>query len=86
MTKIPERMCVACRVKKEKKDLVRLVVDNGNVVLDQKKQLSGRGFYLCNDEQCFQLLKKKRVLNRLLSRAVSDEEYDLLKESIYAKK
>lgn len=86
MTKVPERMCVACRTKKNKKELIRLVITNGCVELDNKKQLSGRGFYLCYDEACYDQLKKKRILNRLLSRAVPDEEYDRLKENIHEKK
>lgn len=86
MAKVPERMCVACRTKKNKKELVRLVVTKSGVVIDNKKQINGRGFYICHNEECFALLKKKRILNRLLSRAVLEEEYDELRESIDEKK
>lgn len=86
MTKVPERMCVACRTKRDKKELIRLVIHQDKVAIDNKKQVSGRGFYLCNTEECIHLLKKRRVLNRLLSRAVADEEFDELKASINEKK
>lgn len=85
MSKVPERMCVACKSKKEKHNLLRYVIQEGNVVLDNKKHISGRGFYLCNQITCVDLLKKKRILNRVLSRAVTEEEYDALKGNIHEK-
>lgn len=86
MTKTPMRMCVACREKKDKQDLIRLVKTNEGIVYDPKKKVMGRGFYLCRDLKCYELLTKKKVLNKLLSKQVTDEEYSKIKEYIHEDK
>ena len=42
--KIPQRMCVGCREKRDKKDLLRVVrTPEGQLVLDATGKKSGRG-------------------------------------------
>ena len=51
--KIPQRMCVGCREKRDKKDLLRVVrTPEGQLVLDATGKKSGRGAYVCRDPQC----------------------------------
>ena len=79
-------MCVACRERKEKQDLMRFVKTDEGIVLDQTKSINGRGFYLCHNMDCYQLMCKKKILNKMLSRLVTDEEYNKIKEYIDEKK
>lgn len=49
---MPVRMCVGCRKKTEKVELVRVVLTDGEPVADPKGNQPGRGAYLCPDEKC----------------------------------
>ena len=63
---VPIRTCVACRSKKTKKELLRLVLDKDNrIVLDEYQKKKGRGVYLCNDLSCRDKFLKKKGLNRV---------------------
>jgi uncharacterized protein len=56
---------VACRSKKAKKELVRLVLDKNNrIVIDEYMKKNGRGIYLCNDRSCMERFLKNRVFGR----------------------
>ncbi|MBO7564887.1 MAG: YlxR family protein [Clostridiales bacterium] len=58
--KIPVRMCVSCRERFAKKDLIRIVATpDGKVTVDPTGRLPGRGAYVCHDPECM----KKAVEN-----------------------
>ena len=79
--KVPLRKCVSCNERKEKKELIRIVLSDGNPVIDKTSKLNGRGAYLCKDEKCIQNAKKRKSLDRSLEISLSDEFYDnLIKE------
>ena len=60
-SKIPERMCVACRNMKPKTELVRIVkTPDGNVLVDETGKQNGRGVYLCKSHQCVQRAAKNK--------------------------
>ncbi|MFN2615379.1 MAG: YlxR family protein [Actinomycetota bacterium] len=48
----PQRTCVACRQVRPKSELIRLVVSDGDVVVDERKCAPGRGAYVCADGDC----------------------------------
>lgn len=50
--KVPERMCVVCRQMKPKNELIRVVNNNGVVVVDKTGKINGRGVYLCKCKDC----------------------------------
>lgn len=51
--KIPQRQCVGCRTKRDKRDLLRIVkTPEGEIVLDATGKKSGRGVYVCPDPEC----------------------------------
>ena len=78
--KIPQRMCVGCREKRDKKDLLRVVrTPEGQLVLDATGKRSGRGAYVCRDAQC---LKKARALDRMLEVSIPDEVYEALERQM----
>ena len=48
--KIPQRSCIGCGTKKDKKDLIRIVrTPDGDIVLDRTGKKAGRGAYVCDD-------------------------------------
>ena len=62
---VPVRTCVACRSKKPKKELIRLVLDRDNrVVIDEYRKKEGRGIYLCNEISCREKFLRYKGLNR----------------------
>jgi len=53
---VPQRTCIGCRVKKPKEKLVRITLDlKGNIVLNPKKKIQGRGAYFCKSKGKSQL-------------------------------
>ncbi|WP_347550347.1 YlxR family protein [Pseudalkalibacillus hwajinpoensis] len=80
--KIPMRKCVACQEMKPKKELVRVVRSpEGVISIDLTGKQNGRGAYLCNNEECFKLAKKRNALSAHLKAEVTDEIYTYLEES-----
>lgn len=79
----PFRLCFACRKKFKKNLLIRVAkFSDGVLSLDLSQKLPGRGIYVCCNENCFKILKKKRGLAKGLRCAVPDEIYDNLEEVI----
>jgi len=71
--KIPERMCVACRGMKAKKELLRLVrTPEGQLIIDVSGKKSGRGAYICREESCINKARKSRAIERVLSIKVEE--------------
>ncbi len=60
---IPERMCVSCRERKEKKYFYRLLHKKEGYKIDATGKSGGRGIYVCKDPKCIQLLSKNRKYN-----------------------
>ena len=80
--KIPLRKCVSCNERKEKKELVRVVLSETGPIIDVTQKLNGRGAYLCRDEKCILNSQKRKALDRALGITVSDEFYELLKKEL----
>ena len=80
--KIPQRQCMGCRERKEKRDLIRIVRGTDGVVsLDFSGKKNGRGAYLCPDPECLKKAQKARSLERSLEVPIPQEVFDrLLKE------
>ena len=61
--KLPQRQCVGCRERKEKRELIRVVRSpEGGISLDFKGKKPGRGAYLCPDLECLKRARKSRAL------------------------
>lgn len=74
--KIPMRQCVACREKKEKYALARVVrTPSGEVLYDARGKISGRGAYVCRDLRCLEKAVKSRALARALECEIPDEAF-----------
>ena len=76
--KVPLRKCVSCNERKEKKELIRIVISDGIPIIDKTQKQNGRGAYLCRDEKCILNAQKRKVLDRSLEIKTNDELYELL--------
>jgi len=62
---IPIRTCISCNTKRDKKDLVRLILNaDGMVVRDARGKGAGRGAYVCEDASCMRALGTSKRLGR----------------------
>ncbi len=81
--KIPMRMCSGCRESKPKNELIRVVrTPEGNIVIDKTGKVSGRGAYVCKNEECFKKSVKSKALSRALEIAVEDSVLLALEKEI----
>lgn len=77
--KIPLRQCLGCREMKPKRELIRVVRSPvGEIALDFKGKMPGRGAYLCPDPGCLKKIRKSKALERAFSLPIPDEVYDAL--------
>lgn len=81
--KQPQRMCVACREMKNKCDLIRIVrTPEGELFIDDSGKKSGRGVYICANNECFLKARKSKSIERALSKSLSEELWQALKSQI----
>lgn len=79
MKKIPQRTCIVCRKKGDKKDFVRIVrLPQGDFVLDKTGKVSGRGAYICDSAECLENCKKTNALSRAFKQEISKQTYEKL--------
>ena len=77
--KIPQRQCMGCRERKNKRDMIRVVRQtDGTVSLDFSGKLNGRGAYVCPDPECLKKCRKTRSLDRCLEVTIPEEVYERL--------
>jgi hypothetical protein len=81
--KIPMRKCVSCGEQKEKKELLRIVINKEEgILLDVSGKKNGRGAYICNSSKCIDKAKKNKRLNVALESEINSEFYDELKRYV----
>ena len=81
--KIPQRQCMGCRERKEKRALIRVVrCTDGQVRLDFSGKLNGRGAYICPDPACLSKAQKAKALERSLETAIPEEVYERLSKEM----
>ena len=74
MKKVPQRKCVGCGVSTDKSALIRVVRSpEGEVSIDLKGKKSGRGAYICKNEECLKKALKARKFERSLEIKISEE-------------
>ena len=83
MKKQPQRMCVTCKTRRDKKDLLRIVLNaDGSVSYDPTGKASGRGCYLCKNSKCIEEELKAHRISKGLRHGVAPEEIKQLAEDI----
>ena len=81
--KIPMRQCLGCREMKAKKDLIRVVRSpEGELSLDFRGKLPGRGAYVCPSPACLAKVRKSKALERAFSAPVPDDVWDGLEQQM----
>ncbi len=76
----PQRSCVACREKRDKRQLTRVVFVDGGLQADASGKRDGRGAYLCGRRACWALAAKGGLMSKALRRELSDRDRAYLRQ------
>jgi predicted RNA-binding protein YlxR (DUF448 family) len=76
----PQRSCVVCRTKTDKRALTRLVFAQQKLQIDVSGKLNGRGAYLCDNVNCWMLAATQPVMSKALRRELSEDDRDYLRQ------
>lgn len=72
----PQRMCISCRRTDSKRELVRIVRrPDGEIAIDARGKMPGRGAYLCATRTCWFRALEQRRLGPALRTTLTDEQY-----------
>ena len=83
---IPERTCIGCNEKKQKKELIRIVKDKeGNISIDEIGKSNGRGAYICKNIECLEKAIKSKRIEKSFETKISEEIYEDLRGVILDK-
>lgn len=86
MKKIVQRTCMGCNNKKDKRELIRIVINKqGNISIDKTGKLEGRGAYICDNIECLDKVIKTKRLERVLEAKIDEEIYKNLRGVIIDK-
>lgn len=84
--RIPQRKCVGCGALKNKPDLIRVVrspeKDNSEISIDPRGKKSGRGAYICKDENCLKKAVRARRFDKSFEIKVPEEILDTLLQQL----
>ena len=76
----PQRMCMGCNSRKDKQDLIRIVINKeGEITIDKTGKLSGRGAYICDSLECLEKVIKTKRLERTFEININNEIYENLR-------
>ncbi|HOO61569.1 MAG TPA: YlxR family protein [Bacillota bacterium] len=85
--KIPMRMCVTCRERKEKKDLTRIVLSpTGEISVDETGKKPGRGAYVCREGNCMAEALKGHRFEKGLHSPIGSETQEVLAAMVTERK
>lgn len=86
MKSIPQRTCIGCNIKKDKKDLIRIVKNKNNEIsVDKIGKAEGRGAYICDNADCLEKAIRTKKLERVFEMKISEEIYNDLRGVIVGK-
>ena len=86
MKKIVQRMCMGCNTKKDKRELIRIVINKeGDISLDKTGKLAGRGAYICDNIDCLEKVIKSKRLEKVCETKIDEEIYKNLRGVIIDK-
>ena len=77
---IPLRSCIACREKRNHRELIRLTLGNDGIEISTGKRKEGRGAYLCPIYECWENGLKKNRIDHALRTKISLENRQKLME------
>lgn len=86
MKKIPQRTCMGCNEKKDKKDLIRVVKSSdGEINIDKSGKMPGRGAYICDNIECLEKAVKTKRIERVFESKIENTIYEKLRGVIIDK-
>lgn len=81
--KLPQRTCLGCQAVRPKREMIRIVrTPEGALLVDPTGKKSGRGAYVCPSDECLELLKKGKRLEKVLDVKALPSFFDQLKTRI----
>ena len=72
-------MCVSCRERKEKSDLIKIAKTPDGFKVDKSCKLFGRGAYVCRNAECVEKAAKKRLFDRSFKQKLPEFVYEELR-------
>lgn len=82
MVETPIRMCIACRVRRPQRELVRYRVDEqGNVTANPLRANIGRSAYTCRDEACINRALQRNIFFQAMRQRVGVDREQLRLEA-----
>lgn len=83
MKRLPQRTCIGCNTKKDKKELIRIVKNkNGEINVDLTGKMEGRGTYICKNEECLNKAIKNKKMARTFEMEIEDSLYEKIRKFI----
>ena len=80
MKRQPQRTCMGCNAKKDKKEFIRIVKNKENEInIDKTGKMEGRGAYNCDNIECLEKLIKTKRLEKVFDMKISEEIYENLR-------
>lgn len=80
MKKIVQRMCIGCNNKKDKRELIRIVLSkSGEITIDKTGKLEGRGAYICDNVECLDKAIKTKRLEKSFNTKIEEDIYNKLR-------
>ena len=86
MKSIPQRTCIGCNEKKDKKEFIRIVKDNeNNISIHRTGKANGRGAYICDDIECLEKAIKNKRIEKSFKMNIDESIYENLRSVISGK-
>ena len=79
--KTPQRMCVGCRQMKDKNLLIRVVLQDGQPVVDTTQKAQARGVYFCKNSDCIKRAMKNKGFAKQHGFAVGEDLLNILEKT-----
>lgn len=77
---VPQRTCIACRDKTNKRALFRIVrTSDGQAEVDLTGRKAGRGAYICDTPACWERATKTSLLDHALKTELNPETKNVLR-------
>ncbi len=81
--KVPLRTCVVTKENLPKKELLRIVrTPEGDIEVDEKGKMNGRGAYIKKDLEVLKEAQKTKILEKRLECKFDETIYEKIKECI----
>lgn len=81
--RLPVRHCMGCNGAFEKTLLLRVVKNKqGLIFYDNTGKASGRGAYICRNNECLTKVVKSRRINKLFRCMIPEQVYEILQRVI----